>query len=354
MLSQNQRTGEIIIKESCGIGHEPQVVEIEYREETPPLFFLRDSIGGALIPAQRSLQNLRNAFILIAIKPFQEFRLRNDVKCEFNQLQIPVVSHKRAGGSVLLENGIVSIELEADESNFKAEGRIPGPVRRFKSFEGKQWRGGTFLDSSCIPEKFQFVFLEKGPVRTTCMFRVDFKDALFYEVVMTLDCGQAYVKFDENFKCHCTDQIVWDFKGKELPCEVRLLEPSERYRSLPVYYHIDHRMARLFSWTQSSQLFDLSDGFELVFPEGDGLGFVALEGGKWEGGCLNHLELWARRWRGSDPATRRGLPPEAKADSFPCPDKIPARGGGICEPHLNLEGWIGGGAQDFRTSLFRT
>jgi len=33
MLSQNQRTGETIIRESCGIGHEPQVVEIECREE---------------------------------------------------------------------------------------------------------------------------------------------------------------------------------------------------------------------------------------------------------------------------------------------------------------------------------
>jgi hypothetical protein len=164
---------------------------------------------------------------------------------------------------------------------------------------------------------------------------------------MTLDCGQAYVRFDEKFKCRSTDQIVWDFKGKELPCEIRLLDPGERYHPLSVHYHIDHRMARLFSWTQYSQLFDLSDGFGLVFPEGDEVGFVALEGGRWEGGRLNHLELWARRWRESDPTTRRGLPPEAKADSFPCPDEIPARGRGVCEPHLNLEGWLGEGRRIF-------
>ncbi len=346
MLHISESPFEIVLKESCGIAHERQVVEIPAPPGTEHVFALRDAATGEAFPAQRSLSCWTRAFVLLEIRPFQELRLAPiNASEDGSPLEGEVRLAVRNGGA-LLENGLLSVELEADPSKFKAGGLLPGPLRRFKAWQGK-WRGAAFLDCAASFEKFAFAVVEEGPVRTCCRFRVDFSGGLFYETLVTLDAGQRFVKFDERFNCGCASQVVWDFKKMDIPERIRLLDSTEGASELLFHCHIDHRMARLAPWTQYTQLFDLSDGFGLVFPEGDEAGFVSLEGGKWEGGRLNHLELWARRWRPNEPSSRRGLPPESKADSFPCPERIPARGQSLCEEHLNLEGWLEKGRRLF-------
>ncbi len=58
---------------------------------------------------------------------------------------------------------------------------------------------------------------------------------------------------------------------------------------------------------------------------------------------LNHLEGLDAAMVSSDPASRRNIPFEAKADSQANPERTRGRGAGICESHFSVEGWIGQG-----------
>jgi len=107
-------------------------------------------------------------------------------------------------------------------------------------------------------------------------------------------------------------------------------------------YYYDQQRVRLAAWTQFSQLPGRCDGFGLCLSDAE-LGFVALEGGKWEGNNLNFIEGWSRRWNPLDPGSRRLVPAEAKADAAPGPDQIAARSGFVHEPAFFCEAWIGKG-----------
>ena len=347
MMTVSPAPYRLSIREAVGLAHEPQVIEVPLPAGTP---VLREEHGGALHPAQPSSRRPGHGFLRVALEPGQALSF---VPAE-KTVEVPdPVTVSESAEAWRVGNGRFELELLAGEKALGPEAAgspLSGPVLRMRIGAGP-WRGRTFLDTARPARGWKAEWRERGPLRAVYRCRIDLAGDGFYEVVLTVDAGADFARVEETFSAGAADQIVWDFAGADLPERLGLLDSTAGQAAKEVHYHFDQRHARLWCWTQYSQLHDLSDGFALHFAGADDIvGAVALEGGSWQGNALNHLEAWTRRWETADPATRR-LPADAKADSFPGPERIPARGGSVCAPHFTLEGWLRRGARTFALVL---
>jgi hypothetical protein len=341
----------LTIREPVGLAHERQVVEIPIPAGSTGLFHLRDERTGRLFPAQASQRTPGRGYLLLAIKPGETLALAPDNAPVTSAIDHAVSTQENAGAWTI-GNGRYALELSNGQRIFSPDQGAPvsGPIQRIRRGDGL-WRGRTFFDTSAPAVREQAKWLETGPLRTTYQYRIEFARGGFYELELTADAGLEFVRLHEKFRGGAADQIVWDFAGADLPERISLLDSTAAYTRRWLHYHLDQRHARLWCWNQFSQLHDLSDGFALHFTgSNDVVGLVSLEGGKWHGNALNHLEAWSRRWRTYDPATRR-LPADTKADSFPGIDVIPARGHSVNAPHFTLEGWLRQGERRFALVL---
>lgn len=347
MLHVSLNPYRLTIRESLGIAHETQVVEIPVPESSPALFYLRDEPSGRLYPVQSSQQQPGRGFLLLSIEPDQVLSLIPTEAANAPEAETSVsIAEKK--GAWIVKNGKFAIELSSGHQRFwKSRSKpILGPVRRVREGNGP-WRGRTFFDTANGALREQAAWREKGPLRAIYHYRIEFAEGGFYELELTVDAALDFARMRETFQGAASDQIVWDFAGSDLPERLSLLDTDASSTTRWLHYHLDQRHARLWCWTQCSQLHDLSDGFSMHFTGSDDVvGLVSFEGGKWNGNALNHLEGWTRRWQASDPTTRR-IPADAKADSFPGTDCIPARGHSINDPHFTLEGWLRHGERRF-------
>ncbi len=342
---------QLTIRESVGIAHEPQVIEIPVPKSSPPLFYLRDESSGRLYPVQSSQQQPGRGYLLLSIDPDQVLSLVSAKTATAFKLDssVSIVEKKDAW---IVQNGKFEIELSSGKKQFEKGqgGPVPGPIKRVREGSGP-WRGRTYFDTAKGALREEAAWREKGPLRTVYHYRIEFGEGGFYELELTVDAPLDFARLRETFQGSASDQIVWDFAGSDLPERLSLLDSGAGHTPRWLHYHLDQRHARLWCWTQFSQLHDLSDGFAMHFTGSDDVvGLVSLEGGKWNGNALNHLEGWARRWQASDPTTRR-LPAETKADSFPGIDSIPARGHSINDPSFTWEGWLRRGERRFALVL---
>ena len=351
MLNTSFNPYRLTIHESVGLAHEPQVVEIAVPASSPSVFFLRDEKSGQLYPVQTSQQNPGRGYLLLSIAPDQILNLvpAESTKSVALDSSVTITEQKDIW---IVKNKAFAIELSAGNQQFGKSRTQPvlGPVRRVR--EGNNpWRGRTFFDTTngVVSEKAEW--REKGPVRSVYHYRIEFAEGGFYDLELTVDATGDFARLHEKFRGAASDQIVWDFTGNDLPERVTLLDSTAGYTPKWLHYHLDQRHARLWCWTQFSQLHDLSDGYALHFSGADdAVGFVTFEGGKWHGNALNHVEAWSRRWQAADITTRR-LPADTKADSFPGTDSIPARGHSVNEPHFTVEGWLRRGERRFALVL---
>ena len=343
--------------------HERQVICLTLPPGAGDGGWLRGLETGRRYPFQRSAARADHGFVEVALGPFEELSLVPD-NCVPEPADLGAQTTCRTDGpqTGVITNGVFILEvpLGIGATTEDAAYESPGPVRRFR-VGGGSWRGNTFLDTRRALREWRGEWVEQGQVRVVYRFRAAFEREGFYEATITVDAGQPLAVIEERFEAGSGDQVVWDFAGDDLPEEFYLLDASAGYQTRPLFYDLDQRLTRMICWTQQSQHFDFSDGYALGFASARGdnggaagrdiAGFVALEGGTWRGGKLNHLEAWTRRWFPNDPSSRRNVPPEAKADSQPGPESIPARGHGVCEPHASIEGWIGHGQRKWALVL---
>lgn len=338
----------IQIREACGLRHESQVIELAMGDSESEVFTL-ESGDGRCFPGQRSRQHPGVAFVKLGLEPFEDLRLvRSKASFGLGKSACRV----ERGERTVIENGFFSLEVRLGvDFSIRSGFATSGPIQRFRIGQGP-WRGGTFIDSRREVISSQGEILEEGPVRVVYHYRVEFGGCGFYEATVTVDAGQTFAKIDEEFSAGSGDQLVWDFCGEDLPSDLYVLDSSAAYQTRPLSYHYDCRQVRLAAWTQQSQHLDYVDGFAIPFPKSaEVAGFVTLMGGAWRGAKLNHIEAWVRRWLPGDPASRRDVPADAKADSYPGPDRVPARGGVICEEHFQAEAWLGNGRRTFALVL---
>ncbi len=340
----------LTLLESLGLAHEEQIVEIPVPDGASGLLTLRDEASDRLYPVQVSRQKPGRGFLRLAVEPHQTLSL---VPADRREQASASLTITERDGAWLLQNKYLSIKLVAGAKDFEARFSpepLAGPVIQVKQHAGP-WRGKTFFDTASPPIRQRAEWLERGPLRAVYHYRIEFAREHFYDLVLTADATVDFVRLEESFSGAAADQIVWDFSGDDLPESLSLLDSTAGHASKQIHYQFDQRHARLWGWTQFSQLHDLSDGFALQFSGAeDVVGVVALAGGNWQGNALNHLEGWSRRWESGDPSTRR-LPADTKADGFPGPERIAARGESICTPHFSLEGWLRRGTRTFALVL---
>lgn len=343
--------GDFVVgaKELCGLRHDLQVVEFTLRRTSDEVLVL-ESKDGRLFLGQRSRQRPDVVFIRLGLEPFESLRL---APSKNGALDLGASACRvERGDRILIENGLFSLEVALGVDFSIRSGFVTsGPIRKFRIGQG-EWRGGAFIDSRREVISSHGEILEEGPIRVVYHYRVEFGGCGFYEATVTVDAGQTFAKVEEEFSAGSGDQLVWDFSGADLPVELYVLDSSASYETRPLAYHFDSRLARLAAWTQQSQHLDFVDGFAIQFLQNDEVaGFITLAGGSWRGAKLNHIEAWVRRWLPGDPASRRDVPADAKADSYPGPDRVPARGGVLCEEHFQAEAWLGNGRRSFALML---
>jgi hypothetical protein len=339
----------IEIAEFCGLKHEIQILELAIASTASRLFSLK-SADGRMFPAQRSVQRPEIVFVQLALDPLESLQLTVESgDADLMGGFVPCCVER--GDVAVITNGRFSLEVSLGIDPSRRSGFLtPGPISRVRIGEGA-WRGGSFIDSRREVQSSHGEILEEGPLRVVYRYRVEFAGKGFYTALVTVDAGQIFARVEEEFSAGSGDQVVWDFSGADLPVEIYTLDSSAAYRARPLAYHYDLRLARLAAWTQQSQHLDFVDGFAVQFTEEDIAGFITLAGGSWRGDKLNHIEAWVRRWLPGDPASRRDVPADAKADSYPGPERVPARGGVLCEEHFQAEAWLGNGCRTFALVL---
>lgn len=334
------------LEEFCGLTHGPQVVELEGAGDSAQAFFLKNS-DGRLFPAQRSFVHPDRIFVQVSLQPFEKLLLA-PAPDPAAPTKSGVSFREDASGIGIIQAEHFSLEVPlGHDTTIRSGLATPGPIKRVRCGAEGAWRGRSFFDLREPVQMSRGEILEEGPVRIVFRYRVETVSGGFYEATVTVDAGLPFAKIEEEFRSGAGDQLVWDFAGEDRPSELLALDSGSAYGRRILSYHFDRRLARLAAWTQQSQHLDLVDGFAVPFSDDGVLGFVTLEGGAWRGDKLNHLEAWVRRWLPNDPASRRDVPADAKADSYPSPERVPARGGVVCEEHCNIEGWIGQGRRIF-------
>ena len=354
-MESDDTIGQSVIRESFGLDHERQILAVEYSADLPRdarLFSLRDLKMGAEFPAQRSLENPRLAFVQLELRAGKEFQL---VAQEHPAPVIGEVGLSANGGANVVSNGKWAVELFLGEwraeDNALPSFQSPTPIRRVRIKDGP-WRGSSFFDTRLPVRQVSSTVLESGPLRVVTRFEAHIGPAHSYSARLTFNAGTDFITVEEAFSCDAGDQLVWDFSGADLPEQIHLLDSTAGFNTQALHYFFDRRLARLAGWNQYSQLHDFSDGYALTFSHSDDvIGAVALRGGDWDGNALNFLEAWTRRWFPGDPASRRLVPPEAKADAAPSPERIAARPANGCEPHFSWEGWLHQGRRSFALVL---
>jgi hypothetical protein len=342
------------VREACGISHDRQILRIPRIGGQSG--GLKNAETGEPVPFQYSLMDPDSGFAELSLGAFQPLTIVETETPGASEDPDPgdVTCRITEEGIARISNGMFSLEVSVGEDRAGSEtGWESGPILRFRIGEGP-WRGRTFFDLQGRVQSFSGEMLEDGPLRSVYRYAAKLAPGGFYTAIITVDRSQPFAVVEEDFRAGSGDQVVWDFSEKDLPGEFYLLDSSAAYQVRPLFYHFDQRVSRMMCWTQQSQHFGFSDGYAIGFGSGEQreiAGFVALEGGEWRGGKLNHLEAWTRRWFPGDPASRRNVPFEAKADGQAGPESTRGRGAGLCEPHFNVEGWIGQGRRKWALVL---
>jgi hypothetical protein len=350
-LPSSIEKASLFIRESVGLDHGRQILGVTGPGGLSGDFSYRDERTGAVFAAQRSRENPAVAFLEIEVRAGDEFRL--PAQSGVVAVARPVTI-SREGTTAIVGNGKWSAEIFLGE--WQAQEAAPSydaptPISRLRVGDGP-WRGKAFFDTRQAVRSISSTVLESGPLRIVTQFEAKIGRDHSYSARLTFEAGADFIAIDEDFRCDAGDQIVWDFSGADLPEEILLLDSTAGFTPQPLHYFFDRRFARLACWNQFSQLHDFSDGYALTFPNGDDVvGCVVLHGGDWDGNALNFLEAWARRWFPGNRSSRRLVPPEAKADASPSPEKIAARPMNANEAHFSIEGWLHQGRRRYALVL---
>ncbi|RMD78764.1 MAG: hypothetical protein D6820_09390, partial [Lentisphaerae bacterium] len=323
------------VREPCGLAHDRQIVTIPCPDDLGVQKYLRlhDERQDVILRGQGNDRE-KCIYLELALAPWQQLSLRCEVTGEDDPLFHGGINHV---SNSTLNNGclVLPLWLGAESLTRESVVRLPVPLR--ENMAGRS----CYLDSGLLPLVHRGKMVVDGPLRSVYEYEVRFEEQHSYRVRYVVDAQTLFVRMEEWFDLDTGAQIVWDFEGDSLPDRFYRLDTSPGYAAEPLFYHMDRRLARIAGWSQQCQLM-LTDGYAVGFGNGEVMGFFAMDGGEWNGEQFNYLDAWVRRWDLHDRRSRRLLPPHAKADGFPSPERIPLRGESRFMPHFNVEGWVGG------------
>ncbi len=228
---------------------------------------------------------------------------------------------------------------------------VPGPIVAFKGVDGV-WRGHGYLET--YPKLLAFAgTLENRKAHLLYTFEGDAS----YEVTLTARDGVVLV--DEHSRLGPRNLFVFDcYYGGWLPSSgfaVNLTGKNSAFVYLPCYYDKAevtlNPVADLRLKTQGEKRRE-----PIAIPGGvavlngaaatcDLAGFWCRDLASWRNGDRMGIQLWQRRQRPGDPASRHFLGPETKSDATPNPRTAGMLGTSLYEGHVTIECNLGRGTR---------
>ncbi|MFP4354932.1 MAG: hypothetical protein ACLFUJ_07375 [Phycisphaerae bacterium] len=227
---------------------------------------------------------------------------------------------------------------------------VPGPVVSIKGPDG-QWRGHGYLET--YPRLLEFTGKREGK---TALLEYRFEQDKSYTVKLTADDGVVLIEETSNLGPR--NVYVFDAYYNWQPAAGFVTNLPGRTASfvyLPCYY--DKPEATLNPATDRKKTDEdekcLSDeqipgavAVTAANPESkDVVGFFCRDVDSWDNGSSMGIQLWQRRQRPSQPASRHFLGPETKSDSTPNPRTAGMLGQSQYEGHVTIELNLGQGSR---------
>lgn len=218
---------------------------------------------------------------------------------------------------------------------------IPGPIVAFRGVDNK-WRGHGYLET--YPRLIRF----KGSVEEKAATLVyEFEGGKQYRVVMT--AGENALLMEETSTLGPRNLYVFDaFYGDWRPSSGFAVDQQAKHHGflyLPCYYDKAEVTVNPFAASKTPP----PGAVAIVSSSAskrDVAGFWVRNTKAWKNGDRMGFQLWQRRQRPGDPASRLFLGPDTKSDSTPNPKTAPLMGTSLYEGHVTIEFSLGNGSRN--------
>ena len=224
---------------------------------------------------------------------------------------------------------------------------VPAPIRRLRTADGREI-GRGWLDTYERVVSLSCEVAETGPLWTTVRVRYAFDTGAVFSFEATAADGEDFLRIREEAWLGPKARWVFalDAASGLLPDGLDLADHTLYHAPRALHYLSDRLHARLYPWTQGSQIAALREGFVAhSAATGDAVGWFARTDPEWDGFKGAFIELRERRL---DPARPRSRGGETAGDSFSyLPPDYPRPADTAAVPALCAEAFLTGGTRAY-------
>lgn len=224
---------------------------------------------------------------------------------------------------------------------------VPAPIRTLRVSGGRRV-GRGWLDTRERVASVSCAVAETGPLWTTVRVRYGFESGAVFSFEATSADGEDFLRIREDAWLGPRARWVFalDADSGLLPDGVDLADHTLFHDARTPRYLCDRLVARLYPWSQASQIAALREGF-VAHDAATGLavGWFARTDPEWDGFKGAFVELRERRFDPSDP---RSLGAGGEGTSFSSlPPDHPHPGDTASAPALCAEALLAGGTRSY-------
>lgn len=225
---------------------------------------------------------------------------------------------------------------------------IPGPVVAIAGSDGV-WRGQGYLETwtSCTGYQATHQRGEADDWRAAITYH--FADDRRYRVALQATGGRLLI--EEESGLGVRDLFVFDCYYHWQPTAAAALgaDPArQNYLYLPCHYDRAEATISIGRLLASEPDPKAVAGLAVLSPRADATSVLLLQvdqPASWNNGDRMGVQLWQRRQRANDPASRHFLGPETKSDGTPNPHTAAMIGRSSWEGHVTIEARLGTGSR---------
>ena len=246
------------------------------------------SIDGAAVPFQQGLDGRVGVFVDLPANATRTVAFEVAEVAEVAKVAdvAEVAGVLRLGCATLPPMGETRYDPPADSLT------VPPPILRLD----KGGRG--FLDTYERVTRMECRVVEQGPLWTTAHIRYDFDNGAVFDFECTAVEGEDFVRIREKANCGPKARwgLVFDRESGFLPDELDLADHTLYHTERRLDYLSDRFHARLYPWTQGTQIAALREGLMAHSSETGGtVGWFVLQEQDWDGFKHAFVEFHERR-----------------------------------------------------------
>ena len=224
---------------------------------------------------------------------------------------------------------------------------IPAPIQRLRTADGREI-GRGWLDTYERVTALNCALVADGPLWTTVRVRYTFDTGAVFTFEATATVGEDFLRIREE--AWLGPKARWVFALDEtaglLPDGIDLADHTLFHTPRTPLYRSDRLHARLYPWTQGTQIAALREGFVAhSSATGDAIGWFVRTDPEWDGFKGAFIELRERRL---DPARPRSRGGETEGSTFSwLPPDYPRPADSADVPALCAEALLTGGSRSY-------